>query len=62
MARLTLMNVFCNACGTEISTDFQHFGGKVCSMECFREFQWRKTLSMLGIEYYPDPRKEEDSA
>lgn len=59
MGRLSLMDVYCNSCGINFSTDFQRFGGKVCSIECFNEFQWRKTLSMMGKSYYNDPRKEE---
>jgi len=29
------------------------FDGRFCSMECLKEFEWRKTLSIMGSEYHP---------
>ena len=29
--------------------------GCCCCRECYREFQWRETLSIMGKSYYPDP-------
>lgn len=31
----------------------------VCSKECNDEFHWRETLSIMGKEYYPDPKENE---
>ncbi len=28
-----------------------------CGSECYREFEWRRTLAVIGKDYYPDPRK-----
>jgi hypothetical protein len=35
-----------------------HF--KVCDRKCAREMDWRETLSILGKEYYPDPKPYEE--
>jgi len=47
--------VFCNICGDEVETDFRNYDGRVCSLDCYKELEWRKTLSIMGKEYY---RKE----
>lgn len=57
---------FCANCGIEQNTPM--ISGtvgcvgpewKCCSIECYREIEWRRTLSILGKEYRPDPRKKE---
>ena len=57
---------FCTCCGKEQFTGM--CGGtlgcigpewKCCSIECHREMEWRRVLSIMGKEYYPDPKKEE---
>jgi len=45
--------VFCQACGREFLTRFKGYDGRVCSRECGEELEWRRTLSILGREYYP---------
>ena len=37
-------------------TDFRVWKGEVCDRNCFKELEWRKILSLLGKEYYPDPK------
>jgi hypothetical protein len=51
-------SLYCNVCGKKFLHNFQlaadnPLGGQVCSMECVRELNWRKTLSILGKEYSP---------
>jgi len=60
------MELFCQVCGKKFETDFMAYHARSCSRECYREFEWRKTLSIMGKDYYPDPRltegKESDNA
>lgn len=53
------MKVYCNVCGIEFLTTFQQYQGRVCSMGCCNKLEWKKTLSILGKEYYPQQKKEE---
>jgi hypothetical protein len=56
--------VYCNVCGTKMSTEIAQLGkfdGRFCSMDCLREFEWRRTLSLMGKEYYPKPNKENNN-
>lgn len=50
---------FCQICGNPFkpARNFA-FGGKVCSRDCHDEYQWVKTLMIMGNKYYIDPRKE----
>lgn len=57
MSIFSKMKAFCRACGTEMLTDFQEWGGQVCSRDCWQELQWRQHLSILGKPYKPDPRR-----
>jgi len=53
---------FCNTCGIELFVDIAQIGrfdGRFCSMECLKEFEWRKTLSILGKEYLPRKKENE---
>ena len=50
--------VFCNGCGKEFETTFGSYGGHVCSRKCYDDMEWKRTLSILGKEYYPKTRKE----
>lgn len=53
---------FCMACGVELQIEIgKLYGGKTCGRACFREFQWRETLSIMGKEYKPDPDPERTS-
>ncbi len=63
MPLFSKQKIFCNACGKEcFSVPHAMMGRdfKVCSIGCIREMQWRDTLSIMGTEYYPDPRPKED--
>lgn len=57
--RYSEQQIFCNACGKEEHRVLPGIGRtyKVCSMRCLQEMQWRDTLSLMGKEYYPDPRQ-----
>ena len=60
MSLFSKQKFFCNACGKEMfCTSPSVMGGsflgwRVCSSECIREIRWRETLSIMGLEYYPD--------
>lgn len=56
MSYFSKQKVFCQACGKEFETDFLTFKGMVCGLSCFKELEWRKVLSILRKEYYPDPQ------
>jgi len=44
---------FCRTCGGELFTNLAGAGSmEYCSMDCKDEFEWRRTLSLLGKEYY----------
>ena len=56
--------LYCNLCGKEMFVaiaQIGNFDGRFCSIECLREFKWRETLSIMGKDYYPDPRIFEDN-
>lgn len=61
MSLYSKQKFYCNACGKELfCTINQMMGGQIlgfkcCSMVCVREIQWRRALSIMGKEYYPDP-------
>lgn len=51
--------VFCSICRTEMNW-MTRYGreGTCCDKECHDEFEWRRTLAILGKPYYRDPRKD----
>lgn len=51
-------DAFCNTCGRRLDTDFKAFDGRFCGRECHKEMEWRKTLSILGKRYEPQPTPE----
>jgi hypothetical protein len=53
---LKKQEICCCICGRKFMTDFNYCGGYVCSPECKEEYEWRKTLFILGKDYY----KKED--
>jgi hypothetical protein len=56
---MTPMEVRCPICGQ--SYDWHHGYGQLincCGRECFKEAEWRYTLSILGKEYRPQEQKE----
>jgi hypothetical protein len=54
--------VFCVACGVLFATrayqPHRIDDKTVCSLECYEELSWRKTLGITGKTWYPDPQKE----
>lgn len=45
---------YCRACGAEMLISVQApYRYQVCNDQCWKEFEWRETLSILGKEYYP---------
>ncbi len=36
------------------------YAARFCGRACYREFNWRTTLSIMGKEYYPDPTPDKD--
>ena len=51
--------VHCNVCGKPFETQFRLYDGRFCSQECCDEYNWRKTLSIMGKAYYPRDSKPE---
>lgn len=51
---------YCRVCGAEmlwnVGSSIPYSGLGVCGKECCQEYHWRETLSILGKEYYPDPK------
>ena len=61
MSLYSLQDLVCCICGTPyratVNTAWHGFDKAVCGQKCFYEKQWRRTLSMLGKDYYLDPRE-----
>ena len=57
MSCFTSMEMFCCVCGTRFGwTPVIPFANyMVCSRECYKEFEWRRTLSLMNKPYEPDP-------
>ncbi len=55
----TKQQLYCNVCGLSFMHDFTKTehpkNGQVCSMECSREWNWLRTLSLMGSKYKPRP-------
>ena len=55
--------IYCNACGAKLEMELPNVIGRefrCCSPECVKEMEWRATLSILGVEYYPRKKEEEN--
>lgn len=54
-------DLICCICGVKykatVNRTWHGFDQATCGSKCFYEKQWRETLSIMGKEYYPDPRK-----
>jgi hypothetical protein len=55
---------YCNNCGRKmfsvphkatLAGHSNHYS--VCGFQCSREMQWKHTLSLMGVEYYPPKDK-----
>lgn len=45
---------YCRACGAEMFVSVQAlFEYQVCDSTCWKEFQWKRTLSIMGETYRP---------
>ena len=56
------MSVQCPICGKAM--DGMHPYGRdshCCSKDCNQEWEWRRTLAIMGKPYEPDPRKLSDN-
>jgi hypothetical protein len=49
---------FCQVCGVEQHEPIANasYHARVCGKKCWHEWEWRRVLSVLGKEYYPDNR------
>lgn len=49
---------FCRACGTKFHAQLVsgYASRGCCSKDCFEEYNWRETLSIMGKDYYPQPK------
>jgi len=57
----SVCEIFCPICQKEM--DWMNGYGKdlkCCGKKCSVEFEWRRTLAIMGKEYYPDPRQPEE--
>jgi len=52
MSLFTKQPMFCCICGTEIMFDFNYRGIPICDVQCWDEYQRRKSLYILGKKYY----------
>lgn len=49
--------VYCSSCGAPMQRSFVACGYTfVCDRDCWQELEWRRVLSILDKEYYPDPK------
>lgn len=58
MSFYSKQDVFCPICGKLNKSEICR--GRFflfCDVKCWREFEWRETLSTLGKEYYPEPQE-----
>src|SRR6185436_1269112 len=61
MALSTRCSLRCPICTGEFDWN-EGYGREIrcCCESCHTEAEWRRTLSILGKEYYPDPRRKND--
>lgn len=54
--------VYCPICRQEMD-GMKGYGrtANCCGKKCYEEWEWRRTLAILGKEYEPDPRKEKEN-
>jgi hypothetical protein len=58
MAIFTPQPMYCCICGQQIMFNFNYKGIPLCCKECYDEYEWRKTLYIMGEEYTPQKIKE----
>lgn len=59
MPLFSKQQVHCNICGKPFETQFMPYDGRFCGQECCDEYNWRKTLAIMGKTYYPRDSKPE---
>lgn len=47
--------LYCNHCGKVFDTDFLQFDGRVCGIDCHKQVEWKRTLSIMGSVPGPMP-------
>ena len=52
MALFTKQPTFCCICGSKFMYDFNYHGIPICHTKCWDEYQRRKSLYIMGKEYY----------
>lgn len=58
---INLMPLKCMICGIDMKVNFVGCGLEqqgLCSKKCYKELEWRKTLSILNKPYYADKQSE----
>jgi len=58
VSRMTPLLIRCCICAVHAPFDWHKRYGMdaaCCCKECYEEFDWRRTLSILGKDYYPKP-------
>lgn len=56
-----LMPLKCMICGTDMQVSFTACGYEsqgICGKKCYKELEWRRTLSILNKPYRPDNQSE----
>jgi hypothetical protein len=53
--------IICCICGKQFYSNFDSYGGFVCSSECRSEYEWRRTLYISGKDYVEEEEKNKDS-
>lgn len=56
------LKCYCSICRTEMKWE-DRYGREscCCSRDCWQEFDWRLTLSILNKPYRPDPKRLSDA-
>lgn len=58
MALFANQPMICCICKAEIMFSFNYHGVPVCDTKCWDEYQWRKTLFIMGKKYHPKVEKQ----
>jgi hypothetical protein len=52
MSLFKSQKLICCICGKDFLSDFRTYGGSCCSSSCKEEYEWRKTLYIMGEDYH----------
>jgi len=53
MALFTKQELYCCVCGKKFMSDFNLYGGKVCSQACLQEYNFKYSCMITNKEYKP---------